>query len=136
MMVPIPCPDAEPGCLVAHTQICPDCKGTGVHGGSKIVDQVQRLLPEIVAERLRQIEKFPDCEHLPDGTGGGARETWERIAKNGCDRAMREGRLTHTDVFDEETAEVMAATNPVELRKELIQTIAVACKWVADLDSR
>ena len=91
---------------------------------------------EFAAERLRQVELYPDCEHLPDGTGGGGRETWERISKISCDRAYSEGRLTHAHVFDEETAEVLAATDPVKLRAELVQVGAVVCKWIADLDSR
>ena len=103
---------------------------------SSIRDKVRRLAEEFADERERQIAKYPDCEHLPDGTGGGGRETWERIAKISCDRAYAEGRLTHTHVFDEETAEAMAATDSAKLRAELVQVGAVVCKWVADLDSR
>jgi len=111
--------------------LCCECEGN-----RSLHSAVLSIAEEMYAERLRQRELYPDSEHLPDGTGGGGRETWERIARLGCDRADREGRLTHTEVFDEETAEVMAATDPVELRKELVQVGAVVCKWIADIDSR
>lgn len=96
----------------------------------------QQLAEEIFAELDRAISLWPDSVKLPDGTGGGGRKTWEAIAKASCDRAHREGRLTHTHVFDEETAEVMAAETPEELRQELVQVGAMVVKWLLDLDSR
>lgn len=96
---------------------------------------MQRIFEEIAAERRRQIEKFPEEEDgLPDGTGGGGRETWERIARQSCERAAREGTLTNTHIFDEETAEAMAATERPKLREELVQVAAVCVKWVQQID--
>lgn len=98
---------------------------------------VDRIAKEVLDERLRQAEKYPHSESgLPDGTGGGARSTWEATARNACDRADREGRLTFAEIFDEESAEVLNATDEAHLRKELLQCGAVIFKWVADIDAR
>lgn len=97
---------------------------------------VKRLADEVVEERRRQILKWPDCERLPDGTGGAGRPTYETIAKNSCDRAHREGRLTHAHVFEEECMEVLNATEPDKLRVELVQVMSVCAKWIADIDGR
>ena len=68
---------------------------------SKSIDHcVRGLAAEIIAERERQLAKFPDCETLPDGTGGGGRETYMTIAQHACDRAYREKVLTHAHVFE------------------------------------
>lgn len=91
---------------------------------------------EFEHELARAAEKFPDCVHLPDGTGGGGRETWRNIAKLSCDRADREHRLTHLHVMEEEFCEAMAETDPVKLRAELVQVGAMALKWILDIDSR
>lgn len=95
-----------------------------------------RVFLDIDAERDRQDVIHPGTTHIPDGTGGGGRETWERIAKLSCDRAAREGRLTYAHVLDEETSEVLAETDPAKLRAELVQVAAVACKWIEELDRR
>ena len=78
--------------------------------------------------------KHPRTMPLPNGTGGGGRMTWMTIARNSCDRAFREGHLTHVEVFDEETAEVMAETDPVKLRAELMDVMATCLRWVEELD--
>lgn len=78
----------------------------------------------------------PDCEHLPDGTGGAGRNTYTTIARNACDRAEREARLTHAHVFEEEAAEVLSETDTAKLRTELIQVAAVCLKWIEDIDGR
>ena len=107
-------------------------------GGNAMVDgaHLLSLFAEVAAERERQVKAWPDCEHLPDGTGGGGRETWMTIAKNSCDRAYREGRLTHAHVAEEEFAEVLAEEDPKKLRIEIVQAMAVLAKWHADLCSR
>jgi hypothetical protein len=100
-----------------------------------IRQHLERLLSEIASERLQQITNWPDCEHLPDGTGGVAVRQWSmEIAKHACDRAYREGEITHAHVFEEEAMEVLAETDPEKLREELIQVMAVCAKWVKDLD--
>lgn len=106
------------------------------HGVQTLRDTVVALVDEVHHERCRQVELWPNCEHLPDGTGGAGRGTYEVIAKNACNRAHREDRLTHAHVFEEEAMEVLNATEAKDLREELIQVMAVCAKWVADIDSR
>jgi len=95
-----------------------------------------QIFAEIVFERNRQDVIHPNTTQIPDGTGGGGRKTWETIARQSCDRAQREGRLTFAHVFDEETAEVLAEEDPVKLRAEPVQVGAVVLKWIAELDRR
>jgi hypothetical protein len=98
---------------------------------------VDRIAKDILDERLRQADKYPQSESgLPDGTGGGARATWEAQSKAACDRAEREGRLTFAHIFEEEASEVLNATDPEKLRTELVQVAAICVKWAADLDRR
>jgi len=94
------------------------------------------IYDEIEAELARALAKYPDCARLPDGTGGAGRRTYETIARNACERAYREGRITHAHIFEEEAAEVLAEEDPVKLRKELVQVAAMCLKWVRDLDGR
>lgn len=96
----------------------------------------QHIFDAIDAERDRQDRLHPGTSQIPDGTGGGGRKTWETIARISYERAKREGRLTHAHVFDEETAEVLAETDPVKLRTELVQVAAVAVKWIEEIDRR
>lgn len=93
------------------------------------------IMVAIAEERARQDEKWGEQNH-PDGTGGGARQTWMTIARNSCDRADREGALTWAHILDEESAEALAETDPAKLRNELIQIAAVAVAWIEALDRR
>lgn len=113
------------------------CRGCGrSRAESDMRLHMDFLMDQVTDERVRQISKWADCEHLPDGTGGAGRPTYETIAKNACNRAYREGRLTHAHVFEEECAEVLAAEDPAAIRGELVQVMAVCAKWIADIDSR
>lgn len=87
----------------------------------------------ILAERGRQRDLHPACESLPSGTGGGGRVTYMKIAQAACDRADREGRLTHAHVFEEEAMEVLAAETDEEAYAELVQVGAVVVKWATDI---
>ena len=74
---------------------------------------------------------------LPDGTWNGAgRRTWANIAQISYDRALREDKLTHTHIFDQLTAEVMATTDPKELRALLMRVITASSIWIHDIDTR
>lgn len=145
IVVPALGPDPRRG--AGHSATPAGARRAG-HGGGKgavvnlnlalndVADAVVEVLGEFAAELARASDLHPGTFRLPDGTGGGGRKTWETIAKNSCDRAAREGRLTHTHVFDEETAEVMAAETTEDLRKELVQSGAMSLKWILDIDSR
>lgn len=88
------------------------------------------ILSDLFAELRRQAEKFPDCTwDFPNGTGAPGRSTWRKLAQGWCKRAEREGHLTWTDIFDEETAEVMEETEDEKIDRELVQVMAVAYRW-------
>lgn len=104
---------------------------------NEVMISVSKVAFEIVAERRRQMQKWGDCEKLPDGTrNGGANVHMLAQARQSCDRAYREGRLTHAHVLEEEVYEALTEEDPVRLRAELIQVAAVVAKWIQDIDSR
>jgi len=59
-----------------------------------------------------------------------------RLAKALCDASTEQGILTFCDILTEETCEVFAESDPVLLRKELVEVAAVAVKWITVLDKR
>ena len=91
------------------------------------------ILAEIHEERLRQIKKFGDQSHLPDGTGGAVREKIAGYAKDRCDHALRTGKLSYLHILEEEVCEAFAESDPRALETELIQVAAVALAWVEKL---
>lgn len=93
------------------------------------------IFGEIVTERQRQNVLFPNELTLPyvlEPSGG--RKTWETIARHACDRAQREGRLTHDHILDEETAECLAAETRADKRKEAVQAAASFVKLIEQID--
>jgi hypothetical protein len=111
---------------------------------------VRRVLQEIQDERQRQHEKWGEQNH-PDGTGGepgrdvapsrveelrAIRKQYAEDAKELCDAAFREGRGTWRHILREEIEEAIAEDDAERLRKELIQTAAVAVAWVEAIDRR
>lgn len=95
----------------------------------------------VAEERAYQEHKHGvDCLDLPDSTDNPeARLTWETIARNACNRAFREGRLTNAHVLDEECAEALTAAargDVPELKKELVQVAAVCLAWLEAIEKR
>lgn len=100
-----------------------------------------RFCAELLVERKRQEEKHGEtCFEIPDSTDNvRARETYETIARNSCNRAFKEGRLTNAHILDEEASEALtaAAKGDVEgLKKELVQTAAVCLAWLEAIEKR
>lgn len=117
--------------------LCPTATTRAREMAVEVMVPVPGILRELLGERLRQAAMFPEEEHgLPDGTGVQGYKTMAEIARNACDRAAREHRLTTAHVFEEETYEVLAEDDPVKLRKELVQVGAVVTKWIAEIDRR
>lgn len=98
------------------------------------VDRQSAILLEIAAERDAQDALF-GVQDLPDGTGKGfkAASDWYRMA---CDEAFERGEGTYMHVFMEEVYEALAESDPVKLRAELVQAVAVGVKWVEAIDRR
>lgn len=101
----------------------------------------RQFCADIENERYSQEHKHGvDCFDLPDSTDNPeARLTWETIARNACNRAFREGRLTNAHVLDEECAEALTAAargDVPELKKELVQVAAVCLAWLEAIEKR
>lgn len=95
----------------------------------------KNVLLEVLEERARQDERFPD-QHLPNGTADLGDASREIEAKGRCRANASLGILTWRDILAEEVAEAFAEAEPFRLREELIQVAAVAVRWVEDLDRR
>ncbi|MEU9024334.1 nucleoside triphosphate pyrophosphohydrolase [Actinomadura sp. NPDC048394] len=95
---------------------------------------LEKVLADIADERAAQ-DRMWGVQEFPDGTGpefaGGADK-----AKDDCADAWARGELTWRHVLAEEFHEALAETDPVPLRNELVQTAAVAVKWIQSLDRR
>lgn len=60
----------------------------------------------------------------------------EYTAKNNCNVAFKRGELTHAHILIEEISEaVCCLEDEKEMRKELIQVIAMATNWILSIDN-
>jgi len=100
-----------------------------------------RVLQEVLAERIRQDEKWGEQNH-PDGTGtddnwtGTPFDVAADFHRRECQGAAARGEVTWAHIALEEDYEAYAETDPVKLRAELIQSIAVKVAWVEAIDRR
>ena len=92
------------------------------------------MLTDVAAERLAQDARF-GVQDFPDGTGTERTPAADR-AKAEAHAAWERGELTWRHILAEEFLEALAETEPTALRTELVQTAAVAVKWVQSLDKR
>ncbi|SHT53877.1 Uncharacterised protein [Mycobacteroides abscessus subsp. abscessus] len=93
---------------------------------------MRQVLDEVVAERVRQHDKWGEQNH-PDGT----KLRYERhaiLAKALVERHAANGTITYADILWEEVTEAFAETDKARLRAELIQVAAVAVAWVEKID--
>ncbi|MGI5202248.1 hypothetical protein ACQEU6_11810 [Spirillospora sp. CA-108201] len=93
-----------------------------------------RALADVAAEREAQDRRW-GVQEFPDGTGPGFTARAEE-AKQTCATAWSRGELTWRHILTEEFHEALAESDPRNLRNELVQTAAVALKWVQSLDRR
>lgn len=96
-----------------------------------------RFTKEVLKERLRQIDKFNDQSHLPDKSESiGDFVPNEQEAKAVCDTVFRFGKGTWFHIHFEEFCEAWCASNPQDMRKELVQLIATLTAHVQAIDER
>jgi 8-oxo-dGTP pyrophosphatase MutT (NUDIX family) len=93
-----------------------------------------RVLSDVAAERIAQ-EAIWGAQDFPDGTGPEGHAAAEE-AKAACRSAAAEGTLAWRHILAEEFLEALAESEPGPLRTELVQTAAVAVKWIQSLDCR
>jgi predicted house-cleaning noncanonical NTP pyrophosphatase (MazG superfamily) len=93
-----------------------------------------KVLEDIAEERAAQDRLF-GVQEFPDGSGPEYTPLAEE-AKRECTAAWSRGELTWRHVLTEEFYEALAESAPGPLRTELVQTAAVAVKWVQSIDRR
>lgn len=104
----------------------------------KLHDAYADIWAEVFNQLERQVDKWGIQDH-DDGTQeeGIDWELMAQYAKENCEEARDEGRLTWSLIIDEEIAEALAeAPGSDELRTELIQVAAVAIAWIENIDRR
>jgi len=105
------------------------------------------ILADVVRERARQDAKWGPQRHpdidAPDSlptTNRRRRQNFanqEKIYKRINDaRAARGADGVWIDIWLEEVFEAAAAGSTADLRKELVESIAVAVAWIEDIDTR
>ncbi|MFE7236120.1 hypothetical protein ACFVAF_37010 [Streptomyces sp. NPDC057596] len=93
------------------------------------------VLAEVRAERARQDARWGEQNH-PDGTGLPIFQHSVRRYRDTAERNAAAGVLAWRDVLLEEVHEVLAESDPAELRAELVQVAAVAAAWAEAIDRR
>jgi predicted house-cleaning noncanonical NTP pyrophosphatase (MazG superfamily)/8-oxo-dGTP pyrophosphatase MutT (NUDIX family) len=106
----------------------------GQPGDVNIPGSMARVLADVAAERAAQ-DAMWGLQEFPDGTGPERTDAAER-AKSACRDAWSRGELTWRHILTEEYFEALAESEPRALRAELVQTAAVAVKWIQSLDRR
>lgn len=71
---------------------------------------------------------------LPDGLGVGCNDAG--IARDICQRAAEEGRLTWLHLMAEQWAEARGALSQAHLREQLLRVAVLAVAWVDAIDRR
>lgn len=95
---------------------------------------LERVLEDVAAERAAQ-DRMWGVQEFPDGSGPEFADRADE-AKRECAAAWSRGELTWRHVLAEEFFEALAESDAEALRTELVQTAAVAVKWVQSLDRR
>lgn len=95
-----------------------------------------RWVRDALLERRKQDEKW-GVQRRPDGTGEAIDKIRANIARQACDvQEESGGTATWYAILLEEAYEALAESDVVELRKELVQVIAVCGAWIEDIDAR
>lgn len=92
-----------------------------------------RILDDVRTERDAQDAIF-GVQDLPNGTGITGDKDRADSARHVCNYLFSVGEGTFRDVFYEEVMEALAESDPVKLRAELVQAVAVGVKWLEAID--
>lgn len=98
--------------------------------GIRSIQAMQAILDEVSQNALTEASSEAG-KHLPHGTGLAGRNTWATIAANWVARAEKDGILTHADIFDHLSAEVLAcsANDPADIERALLAVAGYAVFW-------
>lgn len=97
-------------------------------------DAFERIVADVSAERERQVLKWGKQDH-PNGTSARFRPLAD-AARNNCQAAISSGNNTWMHVMRMTVWDALSETDRVNLRRQLIQAIAVGVAWVTDLDEK
>lgn len=92
------------------------------------------ILIEIRDERFRQKVRWGE-QNYPDGTSIDNKFIAD-VMRERCEENAKNNKTTFMDILTEEVYEAFAESDPVKLRKELIQVAAVAVAWIEAIDRR
>jgi hypothetical protein len=101
-----------------------------------------RVALEGIDERARQDQKWGESNHPDMPAGVKFPSAFYGIptadaARKACEESFRRGVGSIAHIFVEEVAEAIEAlSNPVYLRGELVQVMAVCGKWIEQIDRR
>ncbi|MBT2412661.1 hypothetical protein J7I94_19195 [Streptomyces sp. ISL-12] len=95
-----------------------------------------RIVDEILHKRDAQDALFGRQDDLPNGTDVGSFKPIADAHRMECEAAFAAGVGTFRHVFLEEVFEAMAESDPVKLRAELLQAVAVGVKWLEAIDKQ
>lgn len=91
-------------------------------------------VPTILSEVVDELH-FQDAPRLADGTGAQFRPLADTMG--GIALAMAEtSNVTHAAVVTLSLLQVLAETDPKELRFELVKLAALSVGWINDIDQR
>lgn len=89
---------------------------------------------EEITRGLMEAEVAGEFDHLDGTWEGGMRKYQREIARDACERAVRQGTLTFAHMFDAKAREVLAEEDKVKLRAVLIEVAVTCVLWVDKLD--
>jgi hypothetical protein len=99
--------------------------------------QIDSVLKQVKAERIRQDDRFGWFRDYPDGTSRSTSYDWElTAAREALASAEKAGKLTWRHILQEEFFEVSFENDPARLKVELIQVAAVATAWAEAIERR
>lgn len=96
---------------------------------------MSQILDLVADEIARQVDLWGEQNH-PDGTGLSGDTRRSANFKALMKVLASSDQMTWRDILYEEMLEVCDATDPQELKTELIQVAAVAVSWVEAIDRR
>ncbi|MEO3978819.1 hypothetical protein [Streptomyces sp. CAU 1734] len=134
-------PAGRCGRALSTGQPCPDHPepATATPRALYLTPGLATLAEDIDRERQRYHAVWGD-EHLDRHADGTSNDPTSRVMRESarvlCDLAAEHGNLTWARILEVEHSAVLAETDPVRLRTELVKLGAVVAAWAYDLDRR
>jgi len=109
-----------------------------------VQQDIEKILDEIKAERVRQDAKWGEQNHPsislgidgPQAQADFYRIPREAKAKEMCEANARAGTVSYTHIALEEFCEAVEAPDDKARREELVQLAAVVVAWIEAIDRR